>query len=272
MSHRQKAPSRVLLAVLAAVFGVLAMPASPAQAQVSIVPDHVDGGGTRTFAFRVANERTDTEATRLELVFPQENPIAYVDVAPVPGWSARVVPRPVDPPIQADGEVVREVAASLVFEGGVVAPRQFETFLVTMGPLPADGRLAFEATQTYADGAVSRWNSTTSPAPAIAVGTGTLPTPAVASDAADPAGAREATIAGDDAAPAPGGSAAGPPFAVLWTALALAFVVIALVGFQAHRRKVTTAPAGDDLLDDLEDTEDTVDTVDRAGEPEVSAT
>ena len=140
MSHGRKALSRTLSALLTAVLGVLALSA-PAAAQVSIVPDRVAGGGTQTFAFRLANERADTKSTRLELVFPQNPPVAYVEVAPAQGWTATVRPRPLDPPLQAGGKVISEAAGTLVFEGGAVAPKQFEQFLVTMGPLPADGRL-----------------------------------------------------------------------------------------------------------------------------------
>ena len=239
MSHRRKAFSRTMSALLTAVFGVLALSA-PAAAQVSIVPDRVDGGGTQTFAFRLANERADTKSTRLELVFPQSPPVAYVEVAPSQGWTATVRPRPLDPPLQAGGKVISEVAGSLVFEGGAVAPKQFEQFLVTMGPLPADGRLLFQATQTFANGAVAHWDETTSPAPAITFGSGPAPTPG--SVAAQPVQGDGVAAPADEAAPpgAGGSGGGGLPFAVLWGAIGLALVVIAVVGFQAHRRKAAT--------------------------------
>jgi uncharacterized protein YcnI len=242
MSHRRKAFSRTMSALLTAVFGVLALSA-PAAAQVSIVPDRVDGGGTQTFAFRLANERADTKSTRLELVFPQSPPVAYVEVAPSQGWTATVRPRPLAPPLQAGGKVISEVAGSLVFEGGAVAPKQFEQFLVTMGPLPADGRLLFEATQTFANGAVAHWNETTSPAPAITFGAGAAAT-APGSVAAQPTQVDGVAVPADQAAPPSASGVGGPPFAVLWAAVGLAFAVIALVWFRAHRRKAGTAAAG----------------------------
>ncbi len=233
MAYR-KAFSPSLFALLTAVLGVLAL-APPAAAQVSIVPDRVDGGGTHTFAFRLANERADTKSTRLELVFPPTPPVAYVKVDPAPGWTVAVRPRPLDAPIEAGGKVIREAAATLVFEGGAVAPRQFEQFLVTMGPLPADGRLLFEATQTFANGAVAHWNQTTSPAPAITFGAGPV------APAAE-AGAQQPVPADGDAAAVPVDqvpqSTGGPPFAVLWGAFGLALVVLAVVGYRAHRRRL----------------------------------
>jgi uncharacterized protein YcnI len=225
--------------LLTAVSGMLALSA-PAAAQVSIVPDRVDGGGTQTFAFRLANERADTKSTRLELVFPQNPPVAYVEVAPARGWTATVRPRPLDPPLQAGGKVISEVAGTLVFEGGAVAPRQFEQFLVTMGPLPADGRLLFQATQTFANGAVAQWNETTSPAPAITFGAGAI---APESAAAQPAQAGGVTVPAEQAAPPGASGVGGPPFAVLWAAVGLAFAVIALVWLRAHRRKAALTAA-----------------------------
>jgi uncharacterized protein YcnI len=258
MSHGRKAFSRTMSALLTAVFGVLALSA-PAAAQVSIVPDRVAGGGTQTFAFRLANERADTKSTRLELVFPQNPPVAYVEVAPAQGWTVTVRPRPLDPPLQAGGKVISEVAGTLVFEGGAVAPRQFEQFLVTMGPLPADGRLLFQATQTFANGAIAHWNETTSPAPAITFGSG--PAPAPGSAAAQPVQGDGRAVPADEAAPPSAGGAGGPPFAVLWGAIGLALVVIAVVGYRAQRRKAATAAGEPEPEPELE----------RAEESQVSA-
>jgi uncharacterized protein YcnI len=239
MAHRRKALPRTLSALLTAVFGVLAL-SPPATAQVSIVPDRVDGGGTHTFAFRLANERADTKSTRLELAFPQTPPVAYVKVAAAPGWTASVRSRPVNPPIQIGGKTVSEVADRLVIEGGAVAPKQFEQFVVTMGPLPADGRLLFEATQTFANGTVARWNQTTFPAPAITFGPGLI-APAGEAVGPQPVPAEGAEVPADQASPSTGG---GPPFLVLWGAFGLALVVIAVVGYRAHRRRLR-APAAE---------------------------
>jgi uncharacterized protein YcnI len=239
MAHRRKALPRILFALLTAVLGVLAL-TPPVAAQVSIVPDRVDGGGTRTFAFRFANERADTKATRLELVFPRTPPVAYVKVDPAPGWTATVRSRPLNPPIEVGGKVVREAADALVVEGGAVAPRQFEQFLVTMGPLPADGRLPFEATQTFANGLVAHWNQATSPAPVISFGAGLV------APAAEPAGQQPVPAADDATAPADQAaqSTGGPPFALLWVAFGLALAVIAVAGYRAHRRRLR-APAAE---------------------------
>ncbi|PWW53710.1 DUF1775 domain-containing protein [Actinokineospora spheciospongiae] len=256
MAYRRKALPRGLSALLAAVLGAIAL-SSPATAQVSIVPDRADGGGTRTFAFRLANERTDTKSTRLELVFPATPPVPYVKVASAPGWTATIRPRPLDPPIEADGKVIREVVGALVFEGGAIGPRQFEQFLVTMGPLPAEGRLLLGATQTFANGAVSRWDQNTAPAPVINFGAGSGAGGGAAPAAVAPAGEVDAAQpfqVVDTAAPADqgarsAGTTGGPPFAVLWGALGLALAVIAVVGYRSHRRGLSTAAAEPDTAE-----------------------
>src|SRR5204862_247799 len=103
MSSSPKSFTRFVTAlfttVLATVLGLLAL-ATPADAQVSIVPGAVKGGDTETFSFRLANQRSDTPSNRLELVFPQNPPIAFVQVDPVNGWTATIRPRPLNPPVK----------------------------------------------------------------------------------------------------------------------------------------------------------------------------
>ncbi|MCI2415849.1 DUF1775 domain-containing protein [Saccharopolyspora sp. K220] len=233
----------LLVAVLVTTFGSLAL-APPAAARVSIVPDTVRGGGTETFAFRLANERSDTTSNRLELVFPHDVPIAFVEVVPVRGWTATITPRPLDPPVRVGDRVIDEVVGSIVLAGGPVGPRQFEPFLITMGPLPAGGRMVFEATQTFGDGAVERWTSdggrTTPGAPVIVIDSGTAPgapPPPVAADLGTPppgpADRPQAREVGDDT-----------NSGLLVGALGLGAAIIALVGFwEYRRRRPTPAPA-----------------------------
>jgi uncharacterized protein YcnI len=248
MSQRQKAFSRVLAASLTSAIGLLAAPV-PASAQVSIVPDQISGGGTQTVAFRLATGRPDTKTTRLELAFPQYPPIAFVQVAPVPGWTATVHPRPLNPAVRVGDRTVSEVAASLVLEGGAVPPGQFEQFLVTLGPLPGDGRLAFEATQSYANGTVDHWTDVPGrPSPVITLGSAAaaaVPASAAGTSQGDAASAPEA-----QADPAQTATSEFPPLALLWGALGVAAAVIAVVGYRARRRRDLEMPADMDLFDE----------------------
>lgn len=201
---------RATLVVLFAVLGLLAL-APAAQARVSIVPGAVPGGGTQAFAFRLANERTDTTTTRLELVFPEEPAITSAKVAGVKGWTAAITPR---------GDAV----GSIVLSGGSVGPRQFEQFLITLGPLPSDGRLVLDAVQAYGDGQAER------SAPTIVIGPGNVVGAPPVGGPANP-GTTPRTVP----------ASAGVSFGVLWIALGVAIAFIALVGIRT-RLIVTRTP------------------------------
>jgi uncharacterized protein YcnI len=236
MAHRPKLIPRLLAGSLTTATALLAF-TTPAAAEVSIVPDHTADGGTQTFAFRLADERSDTASTRLEIDFPQDTPVPYVEVEPVPGWTATITPRPLNPPVKVDGKTVSQVAASIVLQGGSVAPHSFETFPVTMGPLPANGRLAFDAIQTFANGDVQRFTGALSPV----ITFGSVPPPS----AAQPAG--EQTVSPDDnsqsglavRAGAPATTTGGglSPLIFLWAALGLAIVIVTAVGLRARRQR-----------------------------------
>jgi uncharacterized protein YcnI len=161
---------------------VLLVTASPAEARVSIVPGAVKGGGTETFAIRLANEREDTSSDRLELVLPPHIPLA-VQASPRPGWTVTINRRSLEPPAKVDGTVVDEVAESIVWEGGRVGPGQFEQFIVTLGGLPRDGLLSFTVIQRYTNGDVDKWTNASVPGgraaalPTVTLGSGIVATP-----------------------------------------------------------------------------------------------
>jgi len=164
MAHPLKALSRALTAMLttALIFVVCMLALAPAaSARVTIVPGSVKGGETQSFAVRLSNERTGVSTTRLELTFPSDIQIPQAKVSKVKGWTATVVTRPLDPPVTVAGEEFDEAVESIVLEGGEVAPKQFEQFIVTAGPLPQTGRLVFAATQGYSDGGEDRWSNPT---------------------------------------------------------------------------------------------------------------
>lgn len=246
MAHPPKAGLRGLTATLTtaliAVICLLTL-APAASARVVIVPGTAQGGKTETFAVRLANERPDTRTTRLELVFPADVSIPLVKVAPVDGWTARVTMRPLDPPMTIGGRVVNEAVDSIVWEGGRVGPHEFEQFLVTAGPLPADGRLVLNATQGYEDGTADHWTDApdpgaTAPAPTIVLvpERGASPGDAPVDAQVDSAGT------GDDQVEATPGATAEQPDLTLWVLLAAAALLIPVVGLVANRRRVRRAP------------------------------
>lgn len=236
----------VLTAALVSLICALTL-APAASARVVVIPGSVQGGGTETFAVRLANE-SDVPTTRLELAFPLDVAVPAVEIAPVDGWTARVTMRPVAPPVTVGDEQYGEVVESIVWEGGRVAPKQFEQFLVTAGPLPEDGRLVLAATQGYEDGTVDRWTEAGGPdgpgAPTIVL----VPEGAVA-----PAEQPGEPAAGTDSAPAeeiPGAGtteetgSAGPLLWLLLAAPVLIIPVVALVDrWNRGRRRRAAGPA-----------------------------
>jgi uncharacterized protein YcnI len=255
MANRPKLVLRSLTLLLATAIGLLALGA-PASARVSIVPDQTTGGGIQTFAFRLANERSDTTSNRLEITFPQDLPIAYVEVAPTEGWTAKVNSRPLNPPVKVGDKVVSQVADSIVIEGGAVQPHEFEPFIITMGPLPANGRLVLQTTQGFANGQSERLTTaqvpgaTTPGAPVILMGAATAEAQAGAAPPLPDAPGTESAIAvpgGTGQATSGGGGL--PSLTVLWVALGVGFLIIAAVWFQARFRSRRSSTSDDLRLD-----------------------
>ena len=137
-------------ALLAA--GLVAVSAGPASAHVSI-PDPGEKGGFSIVTFSVPNERDDASTTKVEVQLPKDAPLAFVSVQPKPGWEVETTKRTLDEPIEAFGETYDEVVDTVTWSGGEIEPGQFDTFAISVGPLPEDvDSLAFPAIQTYSSG------------------------------------------------------------------------------------------------------------------------
>jgi uncharacterized protein YcnI len=148
---------RRALVLVGVVVGVLAG-AGPAGAHVTIQPGEASQGGFATEWFQVPNERDDASTVRVEITFPEDNPIPFVSVEPVPGWQVDVERTTLDTPISGEGEEITEAVSKITWSGGTIEPGQFQRFPVSMGPLP-DGvdSLEFPALQVYSSGEEVRW-------------------------------------------------------------------------------------------------------------------
>jgi uncharacterized protein YcnI len=143
-------------AVLVAVFGF----AAPAAAHVTVNPQEATQGGYARLAFRVPNESDTASTTKLEVVLPEDAPVASVSTMPLAGWTVAVEKRTVNPPVEVHGSQVSEVVAKITWTaaaGGGVKPGEFQEFPVSMGPLPDVQKMVFKTLQTYSDGNISRW-------------------------------------------------------------------------------------------------------------------
>lgn len=129
------------LGLIAAAAAVLF--ATPAFAHVAVSPSVVPSGEVAQLTFRVPNETTDANTVKLEISLPTDAKFEFVDVKPVPGWTHTEA---------RSGDSI----TSVTWEGGEIAPGEFQEFSIAAGPIAGD-QLEFKAIQTYDNGDVVRW-------------------------------------------------------------------------------------------------------------------
>ena len=145
------------VAVAATVIAATTALAGSASAHVT-VPEPGTKGGFSIVTFSVPNERDDAGTVTLEVQLPEDHPLAFVSVQPKPGWTVSTTTRMLDEPIDAFGEQLTEVVDTVTWTGGPIEPGQFDTFSLSVGPLPDDiDALEFPAIQTYSSGEEVAW-------------------------------------------------------------------------------------------------------------------
>lgn len=152
-------PRRAAITAAAALTLALASPLA-ASAHVSVTPAEADPGAYAQLTFRVPNERDDSGTVRVEVTLPTDTPFASVSYQPVPGWSTTLVTASLPEPVEVAGNELTEAVTGVVWEaesGTEIAPGQYQTFPVSVGPVPEVGSVALPATQTYSDGEVVEW-------------------------------------------------------------------------------------------------------------------
>lgn len=148
---------RWLAAGAAGALGALLV-AGPAAAHVTVDPSAAPAGGYVEVSFRVPSESDTASTTKVQVFFPTDHPIASVSLKPIPGWTGSAQTSKLAKPIKSDDGDVTSAVSTVTWQGGSLAPGQFQDFDVSMGPLPTDAKsLTFKALQTYSDGSVVRW-------------------------------------------------------------------------------------------------------------------
>ncbi|HEX2577508.1 MAG TPA: YcnI family protein [Aquihabitans sp.] len=148
--------TRPLVAVATAL-GVALAVAAPVDAHVTI-PDPAEQGGFSIVTFSVPNERPDAGTTTVEVKLPEDHPLPFVSVQPKTGWEVETTMRTLEEPVEAFGEEVTEVVDTVVWSGGTIEAGQFDTFALSVGPLPDDvEQLTFPTVQTYSSGEEVAW-------------------------------------------------------------------------------------------------------------------
>jgi uncharacterized protein len=147
--------SRRVVVSLAAWFGVLGLVAVPAAAHVKVDPSTATQGSYTVLTFRVPNEEADADTVGLKVQLPVDLPLASVSVQPKVGWKYEVKQAKLAEPLQSDDGNVDEADSEIDWSGGKIAPGEFDTFSISVGPLPTDtDQLVFKVIQQYekADG------------------------------------------------------------------------------------------------------------------------
>lgn len=235
---------RGALCTLAAAAGTVVL-ALPASAHVSVSPSEATAGGYATLTFKVPTESDSASTTGLDVQFPADAPIASVTVQPKPGWTYQTTKGAPSRPLTAHGTQINEVVTQITWtaqDGAGIRPGEFDTFNVSVGPLPEDAdQVVFKALQTYSDGEIVRWidvagpggDEPEHPAPAIAL-TAAAAEGSGAGAAAEDASTSTSAGAGTDADTGTGQSAAaGSESDGTARALGITGLVLGLLGLGA---------------------------------------
>jgi uncharacterized protein YcnI len=180
-----------------AVLAVLvALPASAAQAHVTLQPNQLPAGGFKKLDVRVPNERDKAGTSKVVVQFPEG--FTTVSHEPVEGWKVDVKMAKLATPIEVEGEKVSERLDTVTFtaeDGNEIQPGEFRDFGLSLRMPEEPTTLTFKAIQTYDNGEVVRWigaPESEEPAPQVKL------TAAPPEDGAAPAASAAPAEAGDD--------------------------------------------------------------------------
>ncbi len=192
---------RVRTMAAVALAGALCLPATAA-AHISLHPNTIPAGAFATLDVRVPGEQEGAYVKKVDVLFPQG--FTGVDYENVAGWSTKVIETKLATPITEDGETIDTEVSQIVWTWtgplGKVDNGEFINFPLSLAiPSNAAGKaLEFRTVQTYSNGQIVHWIQ-----PSL-----TAEHPAPRINVTAKGGVIE-DIAGDEAGPTAGQSAAG---------------------------------------------------------------
>lgn len=209
-----------------------------------------DPGAYATLTFKVPNESDTASTTRLAVDLPTDTPFTSVLAQDVPGWTAELVTSQLGDPIEdGHGDTITSAVTSVVWTAadGGINPGRFDTFTLSVGPLPESGTLYLPTVQQYSDGSEAAWVQQAQgnaepehPAPSLTIGESTA-------GAAHTSGSAGHTSTESDSSAAPTSSDSGTNWGV---GLGIAGIVFGLVAGAAAaaalrgvRRLTSAGPA-----------------------------
>jgi len=240
---RNTPASRVLVGLAAGAVIALTAPLA-ASAHVTATPNQAEAGSWTYVTFRVPNESATASTVKIQIHLPADTPFTSVSYQPTAGWTGAAAKTTLPEPVKVEGNTISEATTEVTFtaDAGGIAPGQFQTFTLSLGPVPDTGHIVIPATQTYSDGKVVEWSAT----PDQVKKDDTLePAPVVWVNDAPPAdhhgGAASATTAPTASAETPGDGQGGLALGLSIAALVVAAAGTLLGGFALGRRKKDAA-------------------------------
>jgi uncharacterized protein YcnI len=182
--------------LLVLVGALLAIPA--AGAHVTISPRTLPANSFSSFAINVPDEAPDATTTKVTVQLPAD--LSSVSFQPKPGWERSVTMVKLAKPVTNDeGATVTDRIATVTWEGGAIAPGEFDEFVLSGRAPGTRGTLIFPAVQTYSNGDVVRWigdPGADSPAPRVTVTARAGQASAAAQSESDDGGGRDGLTLG----------------------------------------------------------------------------
>jgi uncharacterized protein YcnI len=135
--------------------------AAAASAHVHVDPATTEAGAYAVLTVRVPNESPTAATTQVSVDLPTDQPLTYVGLEPVPGWTGVVEEGDLPAPVEVDGATITRAPVRVVWtaDGAGIGDGQFQRFTVSAGPLPEGGtEVVLPARQTYSDGTVVDWD------------------------------------------------------------------------------------------------------------------
>jgi len=151
---------RRLLVVAGAAAALTALSALPAAAHVTVSSPGAAPGGFGVLTFRVPTESDSASTTGLKVQFPADQPLSFVSVKPMAGWTYTVTRAKLPTPIDSHGTQITDYTSVIEWKaaaGTGIKPGEFDEFQISAGPLPNAESMTFKAIQTYSDGEVVSW-------------------------------------------------------------------------------------------------------------------
>ncbi len=217
---------RRLVTITGLIVGVLVLAGGTAFAHVSVSPGTAAPGSYPTLTFRVPNEES-AGVTQVEIQIPAGTPFAEVMAEQKPGWTTTFTTTRL-PAVITQGAITFDKAiTSVTFtaDGAGLAPDEYATFEVMVGPVPDVAQISFIALQTYSDGTVVSWSD-----PPTASGAEPAHPAPVLTVTGPPVTGDDAAVASVTAATTAGAAAAAGPTDGLARAIAVIGIMVGAIG------------------------------------------